>query len=157
MVGRSTDCCCICRRDLSVNWNSADNQVASFWVPFHLVCICLILLNRWFQVSSITDWRTLRAGRVTHMVEVKNAYKSLVTKPQSNRSLGRKRCRWKDNIQLCVPPALSISISVFCINAFLCFSLYRTVTPLNSVNQLIFVTVKCGIFFAVRAEFLNII
>jgi hypothetical protein len=28
---------------------------------------------------------------------------------------------------------------------------------LNSVNQLIFVTVKCCVFFAVRTEFLNII
>jgi hypothetical protein len=28
---------------------------------------------------------------------------------------------------------------------------------LNSVNQLIFVMVKCGVFFAVRTEFLNII
>jgi hypothetical protein len=26
---------------------------------------------------------------------------------------------------------------------------------LNSDNQLIFVTVKCGVFFAVRTEFLN--
>jgi hypothetical protein len=28
---------------------------------------------------------------------------------------------------------------------------------LNSVNQLIFVMVKCGVFFAVRTEFLNVI
>jgi hypothetical protein len=28
---------------------------------------------------------------------------------------------------------------------------------LNSINQLIFVTVKCGVVFAVRTEFLNII
>jgi hypothetical protein len=28
---------------------------------------------------------------------------------------------------------------------------------LNSVNQLIFVMVKCGVLFEVRAEFLNII
>jgi hypothetical protein len=28
---------------------------------------------------------------------------------------------------------------------------------LNSSNQLIFVMVKCGVFFAVRTEFLNII
>jgi hypothetical protein len=26
---------------------------------------------------------------------------------------------------------------------------------LNSVNQLIFVMVKCGVFFAVRTQFLN--
>jgi hypothetical protein len=29
--------------------------------------------------------------------------------------------------------------------------------PLNSVNQLIFVTVKCGVLFEVRTEFLNVI
>jgi hypothetical protein len=28
---------------------------------------------------------------------------------------------------------------------------------LNNINQLIFVTVKCCVFFAVRTEFLNII
>jgi hypothetical protein len=30
-------------------------------------------------------------------------------------------------------------------------------TSLNSVNQLIFVMVKCGVLFEVRTEFLNII
>jgi hypothetical protein len=29
--------------------------------------------------------------------------------------------------------------------------------PLNSVNQMIFDMEKCGVFFAVRTEFLNII
>jgi hypothetical protein len=33
----------------------------------------------------------------------------------------------------------------------------KTMISLNSVNQLIFVMVKCGVFFAVRAEFLNTI
>jgi hypothetical protein len=28
---------------------------------------------------------------------------------------------------------------------------------LNSINQMILVMVKCGVFFAVRTEFLNII
>jgi hypothetical protein len=31
------------------------------------------------------------------------------------------------------------------------------ITSLNSINQLIFVTVKCGVLFEVRTEFLNII
>jgi hypothetical protein len=31
------------------------------------------------------------------------------------------------------------------------------ITSLNSINQLIFVMVKCGILFKVRTEFLNII
>jgi hypothetical protein len=31
------------------------------------------------------------------------------------------------------------------------------ITSLNSVNQLIFVIVKCGVLFEVRTEFLNVI
>jgi hypothetical protein len=31
------------------------------------------------------------------------------------------------------------------------------ITSLNSVNQFIFVMVKCGVLFEVRTEFLNII
>jgi hypothetical protein len=31
------------------------------------------------------------------------------------------------------------------------------ITSLNSINQLIFVMVKCGVLFEVRTEFLNII
>jgi hypothetical protein len=34
---------------------------------------------------------------------------------------------------------------------------YLAIIFLNSVNQLIFVMVKCGVFFAVRTEYLNII
>jgi hypothetical protein len=33
---------------------------------------------------------------------------------------------------------------------------WRTFISLNSVNQLIFVMAKCGVFFEVRTEFLNI-
>jgi hypothetical protein len=33
----------------------------------------------------------------------------------------------------------------------------RRLFPLNSINQLIFVMVKCGVLFEVRTEFLNII
>jgi hypothetical protein len=40
---------------------------------------------------------------------------------------------------------------------FLWFSLQTAIISLNSVNRLKFVTVKCGVFFAVRTEFLNII
>jgi hypothetical protein len=31
------------------------------------------------------------------------------------------------------------------------------IISLNSINQMIFVMVKCGVFFAARTEFLNII
>jgi hypothetical protein len=33
--------------------------------------------------------------------------------------------------------------------------MYNTILNLNSVNQLIFVMVKCGVLFEVRTEFLN--
>jgi hypothetical protein len=39
-------------------------------------------------------------------------------------------------------------------NLRLC-SQYLSVLNLNSVNQLIFVMVKCGVLFEVRTEFLN--
>jgi hypothetical protein len=35
--------------------------------------------------------------------------------------------------------------------------LQTAIISLNSVNQLVFVMVKCGVFFAVRTELLNII
>jgi hypothetical protein len=38
-----------------------------------------------------------------------------------------------------------------------CFSLYTAIIFLNSINQLIFVMMKCGVLFEVRIEFLNII
>jgi hypothetical protein len=34
---------------------------------------------------------------------------------------------------------------------------FRIILTVNSVNQLIFVMVKCCVFFAVRTEFLNIV
>jgi hypothetical protein len=40
---------------------------------------------------------------------------------------------------------------------FVLFSVQTEIIPLNSVKHLIFVMVKCGVFFAVRTEFLNII
>jgi hypothetical protein len=45
----------------------------------------------------------------------------------------------------------------FCIYRFVCLSLQATIIFLNSINQLIFVMVKCGVLFEVRTEYLNII
>jgi hypothetical protein len=39
--------------------------------------------------------------------------------------------------------------------SFVWFSVYAAIISLNSVNQLIFVMVKCGVLFEVRTEFLN--
>jgi hypothetical protein len=58
---------------------------------------------------------------------------------------------WKNPLKLsdnCVPSAITISNAELCV----CGSL-----SVNSDNQLTFVMVKCGVFFAVRTEFLNII
>jgi hypothetical protein len=57
------------------------------------------------------------------------------------------------------PPALTFRNSAFCpqnvFMRFARFSLQTAIVSLNAVNRLIFVTVKCSVFFAVRTEFLN--
>jgi hypothetical protein len=40
---------------------------------------------------------------------------------------------------------------------FVSFSLYRAIISLNSINNLMFVMVKCIVLFEVRTELLNII
>jgi hypothetical protein len=40
------------------------------------------------------------ARHVAHMGEMRNAYNSLVGKPEGNRQFGRPRCRWEDNIRM---------------------------------------------------------
>jgi hypothetical protein len=40
---------------------------------------------------------------------------------------------------------------------FLLILRVTTIISLNSVNRLIFVMVKCCVFFAVRTEFLNVV
>jgi hypothetical protein len=51
------------------------------------------------------------------------------------------------------------SVTLHFANRVYCFlwsSEQTAIISLNSVNQLNFVTVKCGVFFVVRTEFLNI-
>jgi hypothetical protein len=50
-----------------------------------------------YQVTG--EWRKLRAGHVARMGEKRNAYRSLVRKPEGNTP-GRPRCRWVDNIRM---------------------------------------------------------
>jgi hypothetical protein len=38
------------------------------------------------------------AEHVTHMGDMRNAYKILIGKPEGKRLLGRPRRRWKENI-----------------------------------------------------------
>jgi hypothetical protein len=45
------------------------------------------------------------AGHVARMGEGKGAYRILVGRPEGNRSLGRPRRRWKDNIKMDVREA----------------------------------------------------
>jgi hypothetical protein len=40
------------------------------------------------------------AGHVARMGEKRNAYRSIVGKPEGKRSLGRTRHRWEDNIKM---------------------------------------------------------
>jgi hypothetical protein len=50
-----------------------------------------------------------------------------------------------------------MSNPAFFILGSVCFSVQTAIMLLNSVNQLIFVMVKCGVLFEVRTEFVNII
>jgi hypothetical protein len=40
------------------------------------------------------------AGHAAQMGEKRNAYRTLVGKPEGKRPLGRQRCRWVDNIKI---------------------------------------------------------
>jgi hypothetical protein len=48
-------------------------------------------------ISVIRSKRMNWVGHVAHMGEIRNAYKSLVGRPEGKRPLGRPRRRWKDN------------------------------------------------------------
>jgi hypothetical protein len=50
----------------------------------------------------------------------------------------------------------SVTVNFIC-TYFIRFSLKARIISLNSVNQLIFVMVKCGVLFEVRTGFLNVI
>jgi hypothetical protein len=53
------------------------------------------------SIIRIMKARRMRwAGHVTRMGEEKNAYRSLVGKPEGRRPLGRLRRRWVDNIRI---------------------------------------------------------
>jgi hypothetical protein len=54
-------------------------------------------------------------------------------------------------------PAKTVSKSAFYIYGFHVILNEKRRHLLKRVNELIFVTVKCGVFFAVRTEFLSVI
>jgi hypothetical protein len=57
-----------------------------------------------------------------------------------------------------VHAAVTASNSAFCISGFYVrFSLETGIIFLNNINKLFFVVVKCGVFFEVRSELLNVV
>jgi hypothetical protein len=59
-----------------------------------------------YLYSSPNIFRVIKSRRmrcaehVARLVERRGAYRVLVGKPEGKRSLGRPRCRWKDNIKM---------------------------------------------------------
>jgi hypothetical protein len=51
------------------------------------------------KLQMIKSRRMRWAGNVARTGQTRNAYRILVGKPEGNRSLGRKRHRWVDNIK----------------------------------------------------------
>jgi hypothetical protein len=51
-------------------------------------------------IRMIMSRRVRWAGHVARMGEKRNAYRALVGKPEGKRPLGRRRCRWGDNIKV---------------------------------------------------------
>ena len=51
-------------------------------------------------VRLIKSRRLRWAGHVVRMEEGRSAFKILTGKPTGNRPLGRRRCRWEDNIRM---------------------------------------------------------
>ena len=51
-------------------------------------------------IRNLKSRRLRWAGHVAHMEQSRNAYRVLVGKPESKRSVGRPRHRWEDNIKM---------------------------------------------------------
>jgi hypothetical protein len=51
-------------------------------------------------IRVIKSRRTRRAGLVLRTREMRNAYKILVGKPERTSTVGRRRSRWEDNINM---------------------------------------------------------
>jgi hypothetical protein len=51
-------------------------------------------------IRVIKSGRMSWKGCVVHMKEVRNAYKSLVGKPEGKRPLGKSKCRWEGDIKM---------------------------------------------------------
>jgi hypothetical protein len=65
-----------------------------------------------------------------------------------------KQANKQTNINILKPSGYNM---YFVFMGFISFSLQIVIISLNSVNQMIFVMVKCGVLFEVRTAFLNIV
>jgi hypothetical protein len=52
------------------------------------------------SIIRITELRIWWMGHVAQMGEKRNAYRLVAGKPEGKRPLGRRRCRWIDNIKM---------------------------------------------------------
>jgi hypothetical protein len=78
------------------------------------------------------------------------------THPDFINFLNVKEVRLRIEEMRCVSRLLQQPVTLFF--AFVFFMFFSAaIISLNSVNRLIFVTVKCGVFFAARPEFLTVI
>jgi hypothetical protein len=81
-----------CNRPLPYRVLSRPFQRARF-IERHIICVHQVLLGWWSQGEC-------DGGRVALMGETRNAYKSLVGKPEGTRPRGRPGRRWEDNIRI---------------------------------------------------------
>ena len=80
-------CCCCCRMYRHVNTK-------------HL-CMCVHDLYSSPNILRVIKSRRMRwAGHVARMGGGEGVYRVLLGKPEGRRPLGRRRCRWVDNIRM---------------------------------------------------------
>jgi hypothetical protein len=119
--------------------------------------------------SSLTKCDEMGGACSTHGRETINAYYSLVGSPKMEVVPSGCKCRWEYRTHIkplepsgnCVYHLLQHLVTLH-FDHSVCMPLVTVpvqtaIISLNSVNRLIFVTVKSCVFFAVRTEFLNII
>jgi hypothetical protein len=53
-----------------------------------------------YTIRAMKSKRMRWVGHMALMGEMRNAYRILVGKPEGKRPLGRRRCRWEDNIKM---------------------------------------------------------
>jgi hypothetical protein len=74
------------------------DEVTGEWRKLHNEELCDLYSSR--SRIRIIKLRMRWAGHVARMGEKRNAYRLLVGKPEGKRPLGRRRCRWVDNIRM---------------------------------------------------------